>query len=76
MPETTEALLVVKGKAVKLKPPKKRPANRKGKKTCTDEAAASLRLIWAFFWYKCGKLPAPLIRQQMDSIALWPAFGI
>jgi hypothetical protein len=31
-PETTDALIVVKGKAVKLKPAEKKPANRKGKK--------------------------------------------
>ena len=75
-PQAPQALLVVKGKTVKLKPRKKRPANRKGKKIYTDEVIASLRLIWAFFWYKCGKLLAPLIRQQMPFIASWPAFGI
>jgi hypothetical protein len=80
-PQAPQAILVVKGKAVKLKPPKKRPVNRTGKKIYTDEAIISLRLIWAFFWYKCGRtegsqLLAPLIRQQMDYIASWPAFGI
>jgi hypothetical protein len=66
----------VKGTAVKLKPAKPKPANRKGKKIYTGEVIAALRLVWAFFWYKCGKLPGPLMRQQMDYIALWPAFGI
>jgi hypothetical protein len=47
-----------------------------GKKIYTDEVTAALRFVRAFFWYKCGKLPAPLMRRQMDSIALWPAFGI
>ncbi|MDR0688925.1 MAG: transposase, partial [Spirochaetaceae bacterium] len=75
-PQAPQALLVVKSKTVKLKPQKKRPPNRKGKKIYTDQVIASLRLIWAFFWYKCGKLLAPLIRQQMPFIALWPAFGI
>jgi hypothetical protein len=75
-PQAPQALLIVKGKAVKLKPQKKRPANRTGKKIYTDEAIASLRLVWAFFWYKCGKILAPLMRQQMDAIASWPAFGI
>ncbi|MDR1095067.1 MAG: transposase family protein, partial [Spirochaetaceae bacterium] len=74
--QAPQAILIVKGKAVKLKPPKKRPANRTGKKIYTDEVIASLRLIWTFFWYKCGKILAPLMRQQMDSIASWPAFGI
>jgi hypothetical protein len=75
-PETTEALLVVKGKAARLKPPKKRHANRKGKKIYADDVIAALRLVRAFFWYKCGKLLAPLMRQQTEYIALWPAFGI
>jgi hypothetical protein len=75
-PQAPQALLAVKGKAVKLKPPKKKPASRAGKKIYTDEVAASLRLIWAFFWYKCGKILAPLMRQQMGYIASWPAFGI
>ncbi|WP_411043180.1 hypothetical protein [Treponema sp. TIM-1] len=77
-----QAPLVVTGKTVKLKPQKKRPANRQSKKIYTDEVIASLRLIWAFFWYKCGrkrsfrKLLAPLIRQHMPFIASWPAFAI
>jgi hypothetical protein len=37
------------GKAVKLKPEEKRPANRKGKRVYTDEVIACLRLIWTFF---------------------------
>jgi hypothetical protein len=74
--QASQALLVVNGETVKLKPQKKRPSNRKGKKIYTDEVIASLRLIWAFFWYKCGKILAPLIRQQMPSIASWPAFAI
>jgi hypothetical protein len=66
----------VKGGALKLKSAKPRPANRKGKKIYTDELIVALRLVRAFFRYKCGKLPAPLMRQQMDYIARWPAFGI
>ncbi|MDR1277417.1 MAG: hypothetical protein LBK02_01555 [Treponema sp.] len=54
-PQTPQALLVVKGKALKLKPQKKRLANRTGKKIYTDEVIAFLRLIWVFFWYKCGR---------------------
>jgi hypothetical protein len=54
-PQVPQALLVVKGKTVKLKPQKKTPANRTGKKIYTEEVIASLRLIWAFFWYKCGR---------------------
>jgi hypothetical protein len=80
-PLEPQALLVVKGKAIKLKPQKKRPANRTGKKIYTDEVIASLRLIWVYFWYKCGRtegtqILAPFMRQQMDYIALCQAFGI
>jgi hypothetical protein len=80
-PQAPQALLVVNGKTVKLKPVKQRPSNRIGKKIYIDEVIASLRLIWTFFWYKCGRtcgpqLLAPLIRQQMPCIAAWPAFGI
>jgi hypothetical protein len=71
-----EILLYGKGETVKLKPEKKRPANRKGKRLYTDEVIVSLRLIWAFFWYKCGKILAPLMRQQMPFIAQWQAFHI
>jgi transposase InsO family protein len=71
-----EVLVYGNGEAVKFKPEKKRPANRKGKRLYTDEVIASLRLVWAFFWYKCGKILAPLLRQQMPFIAEWPAFHI
>jgi hypothetical protein len=68
-----EVLVYADGKAVKLKPEKKRSANRKGKRVYTNGVIASLRLVWTFFWYKCGKILAPLMRQQMDYIARWPA---
>jgi hypothetical protein len=71
-----EVLVCVDGKLVKLKPEKKRPANRKGKRVYTDEVIASLRLVWTFFRYKCGKILSPLMRQQMDCIASWPAFHL
>ena len=64
------------GKLVKIKPEKKRPSNRKGKRIYSDEVIGVLRLIWTFFWFKCGKILAPLMRQQMAYIAKWPAFGI
>jgi hypothetical protein len=72
-----ELLLYTKGGAVKLKAEKrKRPANRRGKKKYDERFAVVLRIIWAFFWYKCGKILSPLLRQQMPFIADWPAFGI
>jgi transposase InsO family protein len=71
-----QVLVYIKGKPVIIRPEKKRPANRKGKCIYTDEVIAALRLVWAFFWFKCGKILAPLMRQQMQYIAQWPAFGI
>jgi hypothetical protein len=73
-PQASQALLVVNGKTVKLKPQKKRPANRKGKKIYADEVIASLRLIWTFFWYKCGRTKspqflAPLIRRPPKPVS-------
>jgi hypothetical protein len=64
------------GKAIKIKPEKKRPSNRKGKRIYTDEVIAALRLLWEFFWFKCGKILAPFMRQQMAFIVQWQAFGI
>jgi hypothetical protein len=58
-PVPAQALFFVKGGAVKLKPTKPNPANRKGKKIYTDDVIAALRLVWVFFRYKRGKLPAP-----------------
>jgi hypothetical protein len=71
-----EVLVFAGNKPVTLNPEKNRPPNRKGKRLYTDEVIASLRLVWAFFWYTCGKLLAPLMRQQMHYIAQWPAFNI
>jgi hypothetical protein len=71
-----ELLLVRGGKAVRIKPEKKRRKKRAGRKVYTEDVIASLRLIWIFFWNKCGKILAPLMREQMEYIAEWPAFKI
>ena len=71
-----QVMIYVKGKPILIKPEKKRPSNRKGKRIYTDEVINVLRLVWTFFWYKCGKILAPLMRQQMEYIAKWPAFKI
>jgi len=74
--QINQVMLYIKGKPVKLRPEKKRPSNRKGKRVYTDDVITALRLVWTFFWFKCGKILAPLMRQQMSCIAQWPAFGI
>jgi hypothetical protein len=71
-----QVMVYINGKPVNIKPEKKRPSNRKGKRFYPDEVIAALRLAWSFFWFECRKIPAPLIRQQMTYIAQWPAFGI
>jgi len=68
-------MVAINGRPVNIKPEKKRPSNRKGKRMYTDEVVNCLRLVWTFFWFKCGKILAPLMRQQMACIAQWPAFG-
>ena len=73
---TKQVMIYMNGKAVKIKPEKKRPANRKGKRVYTEEVIDCLRLVWTFFWFKRWKILAPLMRQQMRYIAEWPAFGI
>jgi hypothetical protein len=71
-----QVMVYIDGKPVKVKPRKNRPSNRKGKRIYTDEVIDALRLLWTFFWFKCGKILAPLMRQQMLYIARWPAFRI
>jgi len=71
-----QVMVTLNGKPFKIKPEKKRPSNRKGKRIYTDEIIDVLRKVWTFFWFKCGKILAPLMRQQMGYIVQWPAFGI
>jgi hypothetical protein len=71
-----QVMVYGRGKAVKLKPEKKRPANRRGKPVYTSGVITALKVIWVFFWYKCGKNLAPLMRQQMKYIARWKDFHI
>ena len=47
-----------------------RPKNRKGKRIYKDEVIRCLRKLWAFYWYKCGKYLAPIIREQMPFLVL------
>ena len=64
-------IVIIDGKPVKLKAEKKkRPKNRQGKRIYTDDVIACLRKLWAFYWYKCGKYLAIIIREQMPFIAV------
>jgi hypothetical protein len=67
-----ETLLMADGNPVKLKA----GAVKRRKPVYGPEVIASLMDIWAFFWYPCGKLPAPLIREQMPCFEGWRPFHI
>jgi hypothetical protein len=70
-------VLNVNSKMVKLKAGTTKRQKGGGRKPVYGpEVSASLRLIWAFFWYRCGKLLAPFLREQMAFLEAWPAFHI
>jgi len=63
------------GQTVRLKAcPKKRRKGGGRKPIYTDDFIIVLRAIWAFFWYRCGKILAPFIRSQIKHLE--PAFRI
>jgi len=69
--DVAEVLTAVDGMPVKYKPAKReRPKNRKGRRIYTDEVIGRLRKLWAFYWYKCGKYLAPIIREQMPFLEI------
>ena len=56
-------------KAVKLKAaPGKRRKGGGRKPIYSGEFVVVLRKIWAFFWYRCGKILAPFMREQMKFL--------
>ena len=63
-----EVLVSTGGKTAKLKPEKKGPANREGKRVYGDEVIAPPRLFRTFFWRKRGNILAPFMRRQMEYI--------
>jgi hypothetical protein len=72
-----ETFLTVDGKPVKLKAGTAKRRKGGGRKPVYGpEVIESLRVIWAFFWYRCGKLLAPLLREQMAFFESWPPFHI
>ncbi|MDR1308181.1 MAG: transposase [Treponema sp.] len=72
-----ETFLTVDGKPVKLKTETAKRRKGGGRKPVYGpEVITSLRTIWAFFWFRCGKLLAPLIRDQMPYFQTWTPFGI
>ena len=56
-------------KTVKLKvSPRKRKKGGGRKPIYAGEFVGVLRNIWVFFWYRCGKILAPFIREQMKYL--------
>jgi len=57
------------GKAVRLKAsPNKRRKGGGRKPKYTGDFIIVLRAIWAFFWYRCGKILAPFMREHMGFL--------
>jgi hypothetical protein len=54
------------GKTVEIKSGSSKRRKGGGRKPIyTGEFVIALRKIWAFFWYRCGKILAPFMREQM-----------
>jgi hypothetical protein len=65
--KTTTVLLGTK--TVKLKAGTRKRRKGGGRKPIyTGEFIIVLRKIWAFFWYRCGKIFAPFIRENIQFI--------
>ena len=63
------ATVILDGETVKLKAaPKKRRKGGGRKPVYSGECVVALRKIWAFFWYRCGKILSPFMREQMEFL--------
>jgi len=63
------------GKTVKLKADTRKRRKDGGRKPVnTGDFAIALRKIWAYFWYRCGKILAPFLRENMQFLE--QPFGI
>ena len=59
----------LEGKTVRLKTASVKRKKGGGRKPIyTGEFVILLRKIWAFFWYRCGKILAPFLREQMKFL--------
>lgn len=57
------------GKKVRLKASHGKRRKGGGRKPIyTDEFVTVLRNIWVFFWFRCGKILGPFIREQMKYL--------
>ena len=59
----------IQGKTVKLKAGTRKRQKGGGRKPIyTGEFAIVLQKIWGFFWYRCGKILAPFMREHMKFL--------
>jgi hypothetical protein len=56
------------GKTIKLKAPRKRKKGVGRKPKYSGGFVIALRKIWAFFSYRCGKILAPFMQEQMGFL--------
>jgi hypothetical protein len=57
------------GKMIRLKASVKKRRKGGGRKPVyTEEFKIVLRKIWEFFWYRCGKILSPFIREQITHM--------
>jgi hypothetical protein len=72
-----EIFLTVDGKPIKLKAGTAKRWKGGGRKPVYGpEMIVFFRIIWAFFWFCCGKFLAPLIRDQILCFETWLDFAI
>lgn len=73
-------ILTIEGKPIALRAGranrKNMAASRGRPRRYTDATVESLKKVWDFFDYRCGKLLAPLLRLHMDHIARVEKFEI
>ena len=73
--EGKETKVRLSGKTLKLKATSAKRRKGGGRKPMyTKEFVSVLKEIWIFFWYRCGKILAPFIRQQIHYLE--PEFHI
>jgi hypothetical protein len=60
------AILRIDGETIKIKAGVRKRRKGGGRKPIySDEFVIALRKVWAFFWYRCGKILAPFIRENI-----------
>jgi hypothetical protein len=65
--------ITLDGEKVKVKADSRKRRKGGGRKPIyTGEFVIVLRKIWAFFWYRCGKIMAPFLRENIRFLEMPP----